>query len=49
MITLKFSPQNKLSEVEPFKFATYKEFFDWYIKHYDKGAIYGIKDDGGTL
>jgi hypothetical protein len=48
MITAKFSPQCKISELEVFEFKTYKEFFEWYIKHYNKGAIYGVKDDGET-
>lgn len=48
MITGKFSPQSKLSEIEPFKFATYKEFFEWYVENCEKGAIYGIMDDGYT-
>ena len=48
MITVKFSPRSKLSEVEVFELKTYKEFFKWYLKHCNKGAIYSVKDDGYT-
>lgn len=49
MIKAKFSPQSKLSEVEVCTFKTYKEFFNWFIKHYKKGAIYGVMDDEETV
>ncbi len=48
MITVKFSPFSKLSVVEVFYLMTYKEFFEWYLKHCNRGAIYGVKDDGQT-
>jgi len=48
MITAKFSPQCKLTELEVFEFQTYKAFFEWFLKHYKKGIVYGVKDNGNT-
>lgn len=43
MITLKFALQAKLSEVKTVELASYKEFFDFYIKNNDKGIIFDVK------
>jgi len=45
MITTKFSPLHKLKKVEVFTFETYKQFFEFYTKHKNKGCIFDVKDD----
>jgi len=48
MITISYTPLCKFSEVEIFKFATYKDFYDFWVKNNTKGIIYAVQNDGRT-
>ncbi|WP_157833846.1 hypothetical protein [Ruminiclostridium josui] len=48
MITLKFSKHHNWNNLEVIELKTFKDFFDFYIKNYNKGLIYDVKDDGAT-
>jgi hypothetical protein len=49
MITAKFALQAKLKTIKSFEFNSYKEFFDFYITYNEKGIIFNVQDDGGTI
>jgi len=48
LITIKFCKEYFMSNLEIYTFETYKQFFEFYMKHKNKGCIYGEKDDGLT-
>ncbi len=43
MIKLKFCKWYDWNNLEIIKFASYKEFFDFYIENADKGCIFDVK------
>lgn len=48
MIIAKFSPYYRLTKERIFVFKSYRSFFKWFTRHYEKGAIYGVKEYGKT-
>jgi hypothetical protein len=48
MIKLKFSKWCKTNNFDILEFNTYKEFFEFFIKNYQKGCIHSVEDDGDT-
>ena len=48
MITLKFSKFHKWKNLEVIELKSYKDFFEYYIKNYQKGLIFNVVDDGNT-
>lgn len=48
MITFKFYKKCLLRRERKIRVKTYKDFFEFFIKNYNNGVIYDLKDDGNT-
>lgn len=48
MITFKFYKHCLLRRERKIRVKTYKEFYEFFLKNYNKGAIYDLKDDEYT-
>ena len=45
MITVKFCRDCDIRKLEVFELDSYKAFFDFYVAHYNKGIIFGVKEE----
>lgn len=44
MIVFKYCRNYDLDNLEVVELKTYKDFFDFFVEHYQKGAIYDVQE-----
>lgn len=49
MIAFKFYKRCLLRRERTIRVKTYKEFYEFFKKHLNEGAIYDLRDDGNTI